>query len=52
MSLDAFYSTKELQAAGFHSVGDNVRVSRKTSFYGVRGVIGNHVRIDDFCIII
>ena len=51
MSLDAFYSSEELQGAGFQTVGGGVRVSRKTSLYGVRGVIGSHVRIDDFCIL-
>jgi dTDP-4-amino-4,6-dideoxy-D-glucose acyltransferase len=51
MSLDAFYSTDELRQAGFQTVGNHVRVSRKTSLYNVRGTIGNHVRIDDFCIL-
>lgn len=51
MSLDAFYSREELQGAGFQTVGSGVRISRKTSLYGVRGVIGSHVRVDDFCIL-
>ncbi len=47
--LDEFYTVEELMAAGFQSVGSHVRVSRKTSLYGIKGSIGSHVRIDDFC---
>lgn len=46
-----FYSNEELLAVGFSSVGDNVRISNKVSFYSISGTIGNNVRIDDFCIL-
>lgn len=37
---------------GFRSVGNNVLVSRKCSIYGAKGMsIGDHVRIDDFCLL-
>lgn len=37
---------------GFKSVGENVAISTKASFYGVENIsIGNHIRIDDFCIL-
>lgn len=45
-------SPQELVAAGFRAVGKNVRVSRKASIYGAaRITLGDHVRIDDFCIL-
>ena len=47
----SFYSNEELLAAGFSSVGDNVRISNKVSLYGISGTIGHHVCIDDFCIL-
>lgn len=50
--MDSFYSEKELQAIGFKSVGKNVKLSRKTSVYSPQNIIiGNNVRIDDFCIL-
>lgn len=48
---DDFYSADELRALGFSQVGAHVRVSRKSSLYAISGVIGSHVRIDDFAII-
>src|ERR1700760_4625998 len=37
---------------GFASVGDNVRISDRASFYGTsRIVLGDCVRIDDFCVL-
>ena len=37
---------------GFSSLGKNVLISEKASIYGVSRIkIGNHVRIDDFCIL-
>jgi acetyltransferase-like isoleucine patch superfamily enzyme len=51
MDLKSFYSREELLEFGFEKVGDPVWVSRKTSLYGVHGSIGNHVRIDDYCIL-
>jgi galactoside O-acetyltransferase len=50
--MSSFYSNDELLAIGFRSLGENVKISRKTSFYNVERIeIGNNVRIDDFCII-
>ncbi len=48
----SFFSRDELLSLGFRSVGLDVRVSRKASFYGAGGMtLGDHVRIDDFCIL-
>lgn len=47
-----FYNEDELKEIGFHSLGENVKISRNTSIYGAsKMVIGNNVRIDDFCVI-
>lgn len=51
MDDEVFYTIAELLAAGFSSVGKNVRVSRKCSLYCISGSIGSHVRIDDFSIL-
>lgn len=49
--MTSFYSEDELQTLGFNSIGNNVLISRKTSFYGISKIsIGNNVRIDDFCV--
>ncbi|MGE6305188.1 MULTISPECIES: acyltransferase [Serratia] len=46
------YSESELIDLGFNSIGSNVKISKKTSFYNCANItIGNNVRIDDFCII-
>ena len=45
-----FFAADELRAFGFSGVGDNTEISRKCSFYGISGHIGNNVRVDDFCI--
>lgn len=50
--MTSFYSSDELFQMGFKSIGDNVLISRKASFYGVSKIsIGNNVRIDDFCVL-
>ncbi len=50
--MSSYYSAEELTQIGFKVFGREVRISRKASFYGVERIsIGNHVRIDDFCII-
>lgn len=42
----------ELNSIGFASVGVNVQVSDKASIYGAARIsLGDHVRIDDFCIL-
>lgn len=50
--MNSFYSKDELGQLGFQRIGDNVFISRKTSFYNSQLIsIGNNVRIDDFCIL-
>jgi galactoside O-acetyltransferase len=45
-----FFNADELVAIGFTVVGSDIQISRKSSFYKISGRIGDHVRIDDFCI--
>jgi dTDP-4-amino-4,6-dideoxy-D-glucose acyltransferase len=48
----SYYSDDELLTMGFRSLGKDVRLSRKSSVYGAKNIsIGNHVRIDDFCVL-
>ncbi len=48
----AFISRTAIEAMGFASVGSNVQISDKASFYGAsRMQIGSNVRIDDFCVL-
>jgi len=50
--MTSYYSKIELSQIGFKSLGDNVLISKKTSFYGISRIcIGNNVRIDDFCVL-
>ncbi|EAO54015.1 O-acetyltransferase (cell wall biosynthesis) [Bacillus thuringiensis serovar israelensis ATCC 35646] len=50
--MNSFYSQEELKKIGFLSVGKNVLISKKASIYNPGAIsIGNHVRIDDFCIL-
>jgi galactoside O-acetyltransferase len=50
--INSFYSAEELKQLGFQSFGKDVLISRKASIYGAQNmIIGNHVRIDDFCIL-
>jgi len=46
-----FYTRNDLIKIGFKKVGKNNYISKKTSFYSIKGNIGNNVRIDDFVII-
>lgn len=49
---DDFYKKDEIEQIGFKRVGDNIKISKKASFYGVQNIeIGDNVRIDDFCIL-
>ncbi|MDY0331391.1 MAG: acyltransferase [Thiomonas sp.] len=42
----------ELETIGFAKVGKEVRISELARFYGAeRIIIGDHVRIDDFCVL-
>lgn len=49
---NSFYTPEEIKMLGFKSIGNNCTISRKASFYGCENmIIGNNVRIDDFCIL-
>lgn len=48
----SYYSEQELNTLGFRSLGENVKISRKSSIYGIANIsLASHVRIDDFCIL-
>ncbi len=48
--MSSFYTQAELAEVGFRSVGKNVKISKKSSFYNIERIdIGDHVRIDDYC---
>ena len=48
----AFYSRDELQSLGLAQYGEDVYISKKSSIYNPGKIsIGNHVRIDDFCVL-
>lgn len=48
----AFLDRKSIDSIGFQSVGDNVLISDKATFYNPQMMnIGSHVRIDDFCML-
>ena len=48
----AMLSREAIEALGFASVGENVQISDRASFYGLsRIALGNNVRIDDFCVL-
>ncbi len=41
-----------IEAMGFASIGENVAISDRASFYGVGRIsLGHNVRIDDFCVL-
>ncbi len=48
----SFYEDFELKELGIKDIGKNVLISRKASIYNPKElIIGNNVRIDDFCIL-
>lgn len=50
--MTSFYLEEELEELGLKEYGVDVRISRKCSIYGSENIsLGNHVRIDDFCIL-
>lgn len=50
--MNSFYSEDELEKIGFAVYGKNILVSRKCSIYNANKIIlGNNIRIDDFCIL-
>lgn len=51
--MNGYLSREEITKIGFRSVGEDVLISKKACFYGASKMsLGNHVRIDDFCIFI
>ncbi|MGD9991920.1 MAG: acyltransferase [Salinivirgaceae bacterium] len=49
---NSFYTPEELRDLGFKSIGRDVLISRFARFYGAANmVLGNNVRIDDFCLL-
>lgn len=45
-------SREAIETMGFSSVGNNVQISDRASFYGTGHIsLGNNVRIDDFCVL-
>ena len=52
MFKQGFYAREELLKIGFKSIGNNVKVSYNASIYGAENIVlGNDVRIDDFCLL-
>ncbi len=50
--MTSYYTQEELAALGLACYGQDVRISRKASLYGVEHMrLGEHVRIDDFCLL-
>lgn len=48
----AMLDLEAIEALGFASVGENVQISDRASFYGAgRITLGSNVRIDDFCVL-
>ena len=48
----AFLSREQIESMGFKSVGDNVLLSDKASYYNCKNIsIGNNTRIDDFAVL-
>lgn len=49
---DSFLDERELADLGFRAIGRGVKVSRKASIYGAHRIsIGDHSRVDDFCVL-
>ena len=50
--MNSFYTEQELIELGLKHFGENVLISRKCSIYSPEKIsIGDHVRIDDFCML-
>lgn len=48
----AMLSREAITSFGFASVGENIQISDRSSFYGASRIsLGSNVRIDDFCVI-
>lgn len=52
MIQNSYYNYNELSCLGLKSIGQNVKISKKASIYGAENILlGDNVRIDDFCIL-
>lgn len=52
MGMTSFLTEDEIRKVGFRSYGANLKISRHACFYGASEMmIGDNVRIDDFCIL-
>lgn len=50
--MTSWYSGEELSHMGFASLGKEVKLSRRAALYGIERIaIGDHSRIDDFCVL-
>lgn len=50
--MDSFYNKEELASIGLKQVGVNVFISRNAQIYSAEKIVlGDNVRIDDFCIL-
>ena len=48
----AWLTDERMKEMGFASVGNNVMLSDKASYYNCKNIrIGNNVRVDDFCVL-
>ena len=48
----SYLSQEQIEAMGFNRIGKNVKISSKASIYDAAKIeIGDHSRIDDFCLI-
>lgn len=48
----AMLTREAIEGMGFATIGSNVQISDKASFYGINRIsVGNNVRIDDFCVL-
>jgi galactoside O-acetyltransferase len=48
----SWLSREAMTAMGFAEIGEDVRLSDRASYYNCGNIrIGNHVRIDDFCVL-
>lgn len=48
----AYLTKKQLESMGFKALGENVKVSDKASIYNPESIVlGDHSRVDDFCVI-
>lgn len=48
----AFLNSEQIKSMGFKSVGENVQLSDKASYYNCKNIsIGNNTRIDDFSVL-